>query len=531
MSTDKRFSGNDEDCFGEGQKCLENIKTEGGFMSSTIPECGTIDACSGENFSKSSSVDTSTQVSPVAVFSIAIVMTLLLSGTIFGYAPLKEMLEDMGVFKSECQASKMVGNTCNAQDNLLNAGFSIGLGVNLISGLPSGFMLDRYGARVAGLSCTAMCLIGFLFLAFTSSVNFFFLPAYFFLGFGGGLFLAVVNIVEKYPLYTGLLFALLMGAFALSSSIFLIFKELYFNYEVSLQTMSLICTGLALLGFFALSYLLSPKRLGVKKTPKDVEDVMFEEDSEDSLTEASSVDGAAAFPTTLHNLSLKEKLLSWQYYGFIFASVFAFVGINLFLSATKHQLESNPAVNSENTQQLLDVFYYLLPFGGLVDIPLAYLLLDRMGLIFSLVAIMCSFVVMLTLMLTPWYSGLYIVITIMCCTRTTVCSFGPTYISKMFGYKDFGVLFGTAQAVIGSMSLLEYLVSYLVNEYLDHDYTIVFGVQLACACVFSAFPIKLYIWAQHEKLLAANVRGSLNDTEVEVLDTTEEGPMEKSTSA
>lgn len=95
--------------------------------------------------------------------------------------------------------------------------------------LPVGTLLDRFGPRVAGIIGSLFIYAGCLFFAFASQLSFDgYIPAYLFLALGGPfIFISSFQLSNTFPRYSGLVLALLTGAFDTSSAIFLIYRLIY----------------------------------------------------------------------------------------------------------------------------------------------------------------------------------------------------------------------------------------------------------------------------------------------------------------
>src|ERR1700761_2658814 len=98
--------------------------------------------------------------------------------------------------------------------------------------LPVGTILDRYGPRACGIIGAICVTIGCFLFAFAwnlaeSGVDGY-IPGYFFLALGGPfVFISSFQLSNTFPKYSGLILALLTGAFDTSSAVFLIYRLIY----------------------------------------------------------------------------------------------------------------------------------------------------------------------------------------------------------------------------------------------------------------------------------------------------------------
>jgi MFS family permease len=95
--------------------------------------------------------------------------------------------------------------------------------------LPVGTILDRFGPRVCGIIGAFSIAIGSLLFAFASELPVDgYIPGYFFMALGGPfIFISSFQLSNTFPQYSGLILALLTGAFDTSSAIFLIYRLIY----------------------------------------------------------------------------------------------------------------------------------------------------------------------------------------------------------------------------------------------------------------------------------------------------------------
>jgi MFS family permease len=95
--------------------------------------------------------------------------------------------------------------------------------------LPVGTILDRYGPRVSGIIGSISITIGSLLFAFAAELPFdAYIPGYLFLALGGPfVFISSFQLSNAFPQYSGLILALLTGAFDTSSAIFLAYRLIY----------------------------------------------------------------------------------------------------------------------------------------------------------------------------------------------------------------------------------------------------------------------------------------------------------------
>jgi MFS family permease len=100
-----------------------------------------------------------------------------------------------------------------------------------VCALPVGTILDRYGPRMCGIIGSVFLAIGCFLFAFAWDVKEqvdLYIAGYFFLALGGPfVFISSFQLSNTFPKYSGLILALLTGAFDTSSAIFLFYRLIY----------------------------------------------------------------------------------------------------------------------------------------------------------------------------------------------------------------------------------------------------------------------------------------------------------------
>lgn len=98
-----------------------------------------------------------------------------------------------------------------------------------VAALPVGAILDRYGPRVCGILGALSLAIGALFMSFENALPFDgLLFGYLFLALGGPFtYISSFQLSNAFPKNSGLILALLTGAFDASSALFLVYRVIY----------------------------------------------------------------------------------------------------------------------------------------------------------------------------------------------------------------------------------------------------------------------------------------------------------------
>lgn len=176
----------------------------------------------------------------IAQISCSIAWCLLAAGPVFGFAAIKPVLINEGVYLDRCnvEAGKSFLKTgeylpCDEQDLALNFLFTVACMVTNISALPVGSLLDSYGPKVTGILGSGIIFVGAAVLSLAKYISFLdgYLFGYTLLALGGPfVFISCFQLANSFPKNSGLILALLTGAFDSSSALFLIYRLIYANW-------------------------------------------------------------------------------------------------------------------------------------------------------------------------------------------------------------------------------------------------------------------------------------------------------------
>jgi len=196
----------------------------------------------------------------------SIAWCLVAAGPVFGFAALKPILISEGVYSERCDVESVRNDAfdylsqkfvlyvnvdslskdltpCVDQDLSLNLMFTLAAVVTNVAALPVGSILDGYGPRVCGMLGSFLIFIASLTLKFgkelSEKIPWFdaYLIGYSTLALGGPfVFISCFQLANSFPKNSGLVLALLTGAFDTSLALFLIYRIIYTNmYKLTLN--------------------------------------------------------------------------------------------------------------------------------------------------------------------------------------------------------------------------------------------------------------------------------------------------------
>ncbi|VVT55291.1 uncharacterized protein SAPINGB_P004523 [Magnusiomyces paraingens] len=168
----------------------------------------------------------------IAQVACSILWCLFVAGTSFGFAALKPVLVSEGVYRERCTPDEVEHNVhiCRNQELALNMMFTIAAVVTNISALVVGSALDIYGPRFCGVLGSFLVAAACLVLRGAASNTLFdgYVIGYAMLALAGPFtFISSFHLSNAFPQSSGLILALLTGAFDSSSAVFLFYRLAY----------------------------------------------------------------------------------------------------------------------------------------------------------------------------------------------------------------------------------------------------------------------------------------------------------------
>lgn len=497
----------------------------------------------------------------------SITWCLLAAGPVFGFAALKPILINEGVYLEKCKAP-VAGESCDEQDLSLNFLFTVACMVTNISALPVGSILDSYGPKITGIIGSVIILFGGLFLQNGAYIQWFdaYLLGYTFLALGGPfVFISCFQLANSFPKNSGLILALLTGAFDSSSALFLVYRVIYFNY-FNLSLRQFFSYYLIVPVFiFACQILIMPtdsyKTVGtlakiaetaIDETGKPLDrQLLLPEDRDSaegpsqipqpsitettsllmrraSLTRRASVISRASYTSRtsiksvyeqdaedklisssggvfgiMHGYTITEQLKSpWFYLMTLFTTI-QMLRINYFVATIKSQ-ELYLYGDEAIATKINHFFDLALPLGGLFSIPFIGLILDNVTTLKVLIILSTVSVFIGIMGLVSWLPGTYAGIIALVVYRPFYYTAVSDFCAKVFGFDTFGTVYGTIIAFSGVCNILQQFMDKMTHE-VFHKSPIPVNSTLTLLTVVFAVTIVLYVRSQELKLKRKNL--------------------------
>ncbi|GFZ42804.1 hypothetical protein JCM24511_00522 [Saitozyma sp. JCM 24511] len=500
-------------------------------------------------------MDPTTVSTTKRIFQIAssIVFCFTVAGLVFGFAALKPILIDSGVYQELCDEYE---GYCKAQDTRLNFLFIVASSVNNVSALPMGSFLDRVGPRTASIFGGAMFGLGCVTFALGIVKPYFdtYLIGYSLMALGApALFLAQFHLSNAFPARSGLILGAITGAFDASSLPLCFLKVIYFatGGTPSVKTFFLFYTIIPVLLivqqitfgpptiYARPSPTLPPSGSAITSLPPTPGDRRISEAGAPQFLSPFRRNSSTFSRVLIPETPLRQRRMSSSFsrisygiaddagdeevkeamergtgdgiVGAMFGkSVGQQIGSTWFwvmeLMIVVHMTRINWYLTTVSTQlvyytgdvgladTLTNAFIFLLPIGGLLSIPAIGYLLDSRPIldVILTMALLGFFFGLLTMFNTtiPQLIGIGMLVIFRPLFYTAISD----YAAKVFGFETFGTVYGLAMAMSGAFGLVLTPLDLLTKGPLHGSFTPVNTVLLVMGVVSSA-TLALRVWS------------------------------------
>ena len=418
-----------------------------------------------------------------------------------------------------------------SRDFRLNLMFTTAAVATNVFALPVGTVLDRYGPRICGIVGSIFLALGSGFVIIAPDVSFDgYIPGYLFLALGGPfIFISSFQLSNCFPRHSGLILALLTGAFDSSSAVFLAYRLIYTATNGSFSPRKFFLFYLIVPMFILIVQLLimpynSYKTVGeLVKEAEDPSHDVIPENSEDlddeDVVEILHDQRRARRESVLSELSPllgrkggedkakrqeQEKRAKSGVWGalhgksafqqiktpwFILITLFVVVQmtrINYFVASkfgTIHaantiSLMSYQAIRSQyeyllNHYNLAEhvnhVFDVALPLGGIISIPFIGLILDNLSTTTCLSVLVGLATLIGVLGVLPYTVAAYANVALFVIYRPLYYTAVSDYAAKVFGFHTFGKVYGLIICIAGLFNFSQSALDALTHITFDNN--------------------------------------------------------------
>lgn len=475
--------------------------------------------------------------SRVALVLAVFLSDLLLTGLVFGWAPLLLMLQDEQQYVELCGFDSADydandGNdaplTCVAQENRLNLMFAVASVTMNAGALPIGFFLDYAGPKIAVVVAAAIEVSGLLLLAFADSQSFdVFLPAYTLLAFGGSM-----TMMASFPAsflvmqYQTAILAAISCLFDGSSVVFLVLYSIKETWDLSRQELLVALAAIAgaiYVVLIALWHVNEHALTDASDANSSVSDDALERaallanapesehypSNDDASSQHVQYGSLDAEPSQQQRLALVQQRIDDEFelvdvamrkqvqtFEFVYIVIFAAVQV---LRATIYIGTTNKLLENYGDRQhdflYTKVFSFVLPLGFLF-VPAIDHIVEKRGLALSLVVTNALGVVYNVLAFVPRLDVQCLTFLVFAGYRAFLYAVMSAFTAKTFGLKNMGSLMGIIFSIGSVVSLAEYPAVYVSNAYFDGDLTALYALSLVLC--LALVPLTEYL-RKHER--------------------------------
>lgn len=483
--------------------------------------------------------------------AVAVVYCLLAAGVVFGFAAIKPVFVAEGVYKDKCTQKELDDGVwvCYEQELRLNLMFTVAAVSTNVCALPVGTILDKFGPRVASIIGTVFLLVGALFLAFAAELYKYFdayIPGYLFLAIGGPfVFISSFQLSNTFPQHSGLILALLTGAFDTSSAIFLAYRLLYQGSDGDFNTKKffLIYLIVPVLIFIAqVTVMPSESYKTVGELIKQVEGSSSSVHSSDSdisdddrrqriqsarrarresaASEISALLGTKAGDKhakaeeakaarsgvfgALHGQTPIQQILTPWFILIALFTIIQMLRINYFVATVRTQYTDMLHSHSKAVQ-INDFFDIALPLGGVIAVPFIGFVLDHTSTTFVLGLLVTIATTIGVFGLIPEMWSAYANVVLFVIYRPLYYTAVSDYSAKVFGFETFGKVYGLIICLAGLFNFTQAGLDALTHK-VFHNSPIPVNAMLCGTAAAVGVVMVGYVWRKSVTLAADKVK-------------------------
>ncbi|KAF7958479.1 hypothetical protein EAE96_002023 [Botrytis aclada] len=453
--------------------------------------------------------------------AVAVVYCLLAAGIVFGYAALKPVLIREGVYREYCTEDELKEGvrTCFEQEIHLNLMFTIAAVGTNVAALPIGSILDNFGPRVAGIIGSIFLAVGATLFAFANELPFDgFIPGYLLLALGGAFFLITsYQLSNTFPKHSGLILALLTGAFDTSSALFLVYRIIYQWSDGTFHIKQFFLIYLIVPAFILIAQIFVMPSQSYKTVGEMVKQVEDDDLFDDQMDETTALlreerrqrrDSIVSEITellgtkpgskqvkqeerknkisgvwgVLHGKTVMQQILSPWFVLITLFTVIQMTRINFFVATIRPQYEY--LLGSYDKAVDVNTFFDLaLPLGGVLSIPFIGIILDNTSTAFVLSLLVTIATTIGVLGMLPFSWAAYANISLFVLYRPFYYTAVSDYSAKVFGFRTFGTVYGLIICLAGLLNFSQSGLDALLHKVFNGNPVPINGMLMGSALV------------------------------------------------
>lgn len=447
---------------------------------------------------------------------------LFAAGIVFGYAALKPVLKQEGAYQDVCGTPNPDESNLDEIDTCveihLNLMFTVAAVSTNVAALPVGTILDHFGPRISSILGALFLIAGSLLMAYERALPFDgLLFGYLFLALGGPFtYISAFQLSNTFPTHSGLILALLTGAFDASSALFLVYRVLFdhtdgaFGHHQFFRFYLIVPVVIIILQLFLMpkqSYktvgemveevedhsslhstpndsrvrlrddqvdentaLLEEERREQRESVvADLEDLLGSSRADKQARKEEEANERSGIWGVMHGNTIWEQIRSPWFILICLFTVVQMTRINYFVATIRPQYEAL-LHSRERAVEVNHFFDLALPIGGIISIPFIGLLLDHtptVAVLTALVTVVTAIGVLGVIPDAMWAA--YANICLFVLYRPFYYTAVSDYTAKVFGFKTFGTVYGTIICLSGLFNFSQSGLDYLFHETFKGD--------------------------------------------------------------
>ncbi|TVY38250.1 Protein FMP42, partial [Lachnellula occidentalis] len=438
----------------------------------------------------------------------AVIYCLFAAGIVFGYAALKPVLIREHVYRNLCTKEELEEGvrTCYDQEIHLNLMFTVAAVGTNVAALPIGAILDTLGPRVCGIIGSFLLAIGAVLFAFASEAKFdAYIPGYLFLALGGPfVFISSFQLSNTFPKHSGLILALLTGAFDSSSAVFLVYRMIYQWSNGSFWPKKFFLAYLVVpLLILIVQIFLMPKasyktvgelvkqvedadtnyddqvdeqtallqderRQGRQSVVSEITDLLGSKSGGKQIQQEERKNAISGVWGAMHGKTVTQQILSPWFLLITLFTMIQMTRINFFVATIRPQYEYLLS-SYEKAVEINTFFDVALPLGGILSIPFIGLVLDNTSTFFVLSALVTIATAIGVLGCLPYTWAAYANISLFVLYRPFYYTAVSDYSAKVFGFRTFGTVYGLIICLAGLFNFSQSGLDALLHKVFNGD--------------------------------------------------------------
>ncbi|KAF6840095.1 MFS transporter [Colletotrichum plurivorum] len=446
--------------------------------------------------------------------AISVVYCLLAAGVAFGFAALKPVLKREGAYSDVCSADDPNSPPDDSCVEIhLNLMFTVAAVGTNVAALPVGAILDHFGPRVCGVLGSLFLIIGSLLMAHAKRLPFdAFLIGYLSLALGGPFtYISSFQLSNAFPKHSGLILALLTGAFDASSALFLIYRLIFqatdgtFGHEkfflvYLIVPFMIIVVQLTLMpkqSYKTVGELVEQQEEAVAANDAeehpyddqvdentallreerrqhrdsvvaDIEQLLGTQKADKQLRKEEKKYETSGVWGVMHNKTALRQIASPWFILICIFTVIQMLRINYFVATIRSQYEVIFG-DHDKAVEINNFFDVALPVGGILSIPFIGILLDHTSTVTVLAALVATATTIGVLGVINNIWAAYFQVCLFVLYRPFYYTAVSDYSAKVFGFETFGTVYGTIICLSGLFNFIQSGLDYLFHETFEGD--------------------------------------------------------------